>query len=390
MSIIIHRTNGLIDIQSFTLMGMSAKPNSSSPIGRFGTGLKYAIAVLVRQGARPVLWIGQDRYEFFASAGNFRGTSFQRIRVKRQKFSLVKATHHDLPFTTDYGRDWVMWMAFRELEANTRDEDGGQTHCIADDEDVMEYVDKWHTCLVIQNDDYSAAYDDRDSTFLPQAMSVNLDGQALQVLPGPSNHLYYRGMRAKDLPKPSLATYNVLAPVALTEDRQIGSEYEVRQHIADYLTKSKDKAFIAKVLTAKDDTWEHGLDFQTYRNTPTEEFLIIAGSNKGKSWPSVGRYYQHHNPAPVRVVASVKNQIDLHKGPWEVDSDGDVSDADGTWLFKKPSGYEGDWDSFINAVIKRCGKGEVVAAPIAFPAAPPAHVVTQPRVSFDLDEEYPF
>ena len=37
---IVHRTPGLLDPQAITVMGLSAKPNSTSPIGQFGTGLK--------------------------------------------------------------------------------------------------------------------------------------------------------------------------------------------------------------------------------------------------------------------------------------------------------------------------------------------------------------
>ena len=46
-------------------MGVSAKPNTKSPIGYFGTGLKYAMAALVRLGTQPVVWIGLISYPLY-------------------------------------------------------------------------------------------------------------------------------------------------------------------------------------------------------------------------------------------------------------------------------------------------------------------------------------
>jgi hypothetical protein len=47
MTSLVFRTPGVLDLRALTTFGMSSKPNSTSPIGIFGTGLKYAVAVMV-------------------------------------------------------------------------------------------------------------------------------------------------------------------------------------------------------------------------------------------------------------------------------------------------------------------------------------------------------
>ena len=60
---IIFENDGLIDKRSITTFGISSKENSSA-IGYFGTGLKYAIAILLRENINITIYIGNERLEF--------------------------------------------------------------------------------------------------------------------------------------------------------------------------------------------------------------------------------------------------------------------------------------------------------------------------------------
>ena len=121
---IIHEPLGLIDLRAFTTFGINAKPNTNSPIGYFGPGLKYAIAVLVREGLKVTVWIGTEPHEFYCEPSNFRGKDFSLIRMRRQRGVTRKWMATDLPFTTELGKNWKLWMALRELHSNTLDENG--------------------------------------------------------------------------------------------------------------------------------------------------------------------------------------------------------------------------------------------------------------------------
>ena len=348
MTAIVHRTPGLIDIRAFTTMGMSAKVGDN-PIGMFGTGLKYAIAVLVRAGARPVVWIGRDRYEFYCEATKFRDKEFQLVRMKRQKWSLTKPSTHDLPFTTEYGRNWKMWMAFRELEANTRDE-GGETF-VRDEvwsANASAAGIEGATTIVIEHEDYVKAWEDRDNIFLPEGLSVRAGSEGLQIIKEPGSHVFYRGMRAYDIQKPTLYTYNILASIELTEDRTLKYEFQIKEQLARHLLHSTDEELIKEIITCDDDLWEYNLEFPDWV-TPGETFRRVANSRPRGMWSSVGSYYVKHDDRPIDDLTTLLNK---HPRPWFV-SDSGVVDANSKAVFSAPYKYPGRWAPLAELILKR-------------------------------------
>ena len=57
---IIFENKGLIDVHAISIMGVSVKEEGS--IGYFGTGLKYAIATLLREGQKITIWRGKEPF----------------------------------------------------------------------------------------------------------------------------------------------------------------------------------------------------------------------------------------------------------------------------------------------------------------------------------------
>ena len=358
MTAIVHRTPGLIDVRAFTTMGMSAKV-TENPIGMFGTGLKYAIAVLVRMGARPVVWIGRDRYEFFCEPTSFRDKEFQLVRMRRKRWSLTKPSTHDLPFTTEYGRNWKMWMAFRELESNTRDE-GGETYCdSAPTERILPR--EGETTIVIEHPEYVQAWVDRDKVFLPGGLSVRGDGDGVQFLPknpGQSNSVYFRGLRAMDTPKPTRWSYNILTEHAeLTEDRTLKYPHQVREAIAAALLRSDDEELIASVVTTSDEYWEHNLEFPSYI-TPSDAFRSVMHRRPRGIWGSASGYYARHDNRPETRV----RLTDAHPLPWRVSGD-TVLDANNKAVLSAPYKYQGRWSDIAQEIVTRLGAGPAPASP---------------------------
>lgn len=83
MTAIVFRTPGSIDMRAFTIMGVNAKPNTDKPIGYFGTGLKYAVAVCCRLGASFEVHTSGHRYWFERAPLSFRGQDFEQIVMRR-------------------------------------------------------------------------------------------------------------------------------------------------------------------------------------------------------------------------------------------------------------------------------------------------------------------
>ena len=110
---IIFSNPGLIDPRLITVLGVNVK-EGTSPIGFFGTGLKYAISVLLRNQCSIHIYAGQDAYAFSTREETIRGKTF----------SVVHMNDQPLGFTTELGKNWKPWMALRELYSNAKDEGG--------------------------------------------------------------------------------------------------------------------------------------------------------------------------------------------------------------------------------------------------------------------------
>ena len=102
-----------IEPEVWSTFGVSVK-NGSNPIGMFGTGLKYAIAVLLREG----------RHISITSAGREYAFDVVEKNIRDKAFNICRCNGKDLPFTTELGKTWELWQAYRELYSNCLDEGG--------------------------------------------------------------------------------------------------------------------------------------------------------------------------------------------------------------------------------------------------------------------------
>lgn len=269
MTVVFH-TRTELDPRSFTTFGINAKPNSSSPIGFFGTGLKYAIAVLLREGCEVEAWIGKKHHKFNKERDTFRDKEFDFIVHRSGSF--LSRKEQRLPFTTELGKTWKLWQAFRELYSNTLDE-GGDVHLMQDGE-------RWepangNTLIIVHGAEFENEFHERDKVFLPDGERNRKDGEAVQIINRPSNHVYYRGMRVHDLAKPSAVTYNVLSPLDLTEDRTAKYSYYVDHAIVSAIAQSKEAPIIDRVLTAGEDKYEHKINFADHHEAPSTAFEYV-------------------------------------------------------------------------------------------------------------------
>mgnify|MGYP003646079995 CR=1 FL=1 len=240
---LIFQNDGVLPIEGFTTFGMSAKPGSTNPIGKFGTGLKNAVAIILRLGGSITVWRGEQEYVFYTRSEDFRGKSFDKVRMKRRRTMLKPWSYESLPFTTELGKHWEPWMAFRELEANTRDETNGMTtpsfgHSMDDIGYQLSRSDS--TLILVDCPELDAAYRDIDNIFLPDLGPPLFENDDVRIFKGKSNHIFYRGMRVTDTVKPTLYTYEVKW-CQLTEDRTSQYTFMDNDHIMRALLECDDK-----------------------------------------------------------------------------------------------------------------------------------------------------
>lgn len=255
---IVFSNPGLIDLRAIRTFGLNAKENTS-PIGFFGTGLKYAIAVLLRTGHKITLYRGLERYAFDVAATESRGKAFDLVTMTGGGVTL------ELPFTLELGKNWQVWQAYRELHSNVLDEGGNTeaTHGFCPEEG--------QTMVIVEGEEIEKAHAERGSIFLS---SVPMFSDAnIEVHASPRQHGFYRGIRATDFSHPSLFTYNLKESAVLTEDRTLKDPFSINYQIARVMAQSNDRDYLMKVLVAPEESHENDMPHWTFE--PSAEFLEV-------------------------------------------------------------------------------------------------------------------
>lgn len=300
--LVVFTTPTILPLEAITTMGLSAKPNSTSPIGYFGTGMKYAIAVLLRHKLEVTLYIGAEEFRFYTKDKEFRGVAYSQVWMKHRTISNARWKYKQLPFTTEYGKNWKLWMAFRELESNTRDEQGSTQRLehLADF-DPLDIEGDQMTMWVVQGKEFCDVYDVRNSIFYPTKKEEQLlDHNGIEVYNEPSSYVYYRGMRVLDLQKSSKFTYNLTCMMALTEDRTISS-WDLKRKIAEAIVQC-DNAHLIEQCTKEDTkSFEGELEFDYVYVGMSDTFKRVVGG-MGKRPSRVQSYWQRYTPSVPRMT----------------------------------------------------------------------------------------
>lgn len=270
---LVFRNPGLIDLDAVRTMGVSVKRDGA--FGFFGTGMKYAIATSLRNGAKVELWRGTDHHHLTTVEKSIRG----------EPFNIVCLDGHEIGFTDQLGKNWEPWMVLREFGCNALDEEGDFWLHSADTGPALldrgDGSSEGETTLIISGwPELEQAYSRRDELFVTG--DVILETPAVRVRAKPSQFLYYRGVRAYKLDRSAAFTYELLEHQHLTEDRTLSTLYYAIDIIAKLWLQATDMALLKKVLTAGPNYWEHSLDYEeksTYRPA-SREFLEVCVSAK--------------------------------------------------------------------------------------------------------------
>lgn len=305
--LVVFENDGLIDLLGITTFGVNAKV-SDNPIGFFGTGLKYAIAVLLRSGHKVTIYRGHEPLHFTVRNETVRG----------KDFSIVCMNEQPLGFTTDLGKTWEMWQAFRELWCNCSDEGGTS----------FETTDfnprRGRTAVVVEGELFHAVYQRRTDYILTTKPMFKLEG--IEVHPGASKTIFYKGIAVAEFTdnRRPLHTYNITGHLALTEDRTIKYEWQPAERVAAAVQTTENVEFIEEVLKANPQQnggiggFEANIDFNFHGVQPGEKFVEtvdrLSRSNGPKINESAKVHAQKFQPAaelvPLILDETQQQQLD--------------------------------------------------------------------------------
>lgn len=294
---IVFETKGKLDLRAITVFGLNSKPETTSPIGYFGTGLKYAIAILMRKRIQFEIWIDGKKWTVETVGTQFRDKQFESLYLMRH--TLVRKTIN-LPFTTELGKNWELWQAFRELYSNTLDEKGRIALEESNDwdPDFLKAHLKGYTHIIVYGDAFVEEYHNRERTFIPEGLRLQEGTDRIQAFAAPSKHVYYRGIRVMDLQEPSENTYNILAKMELTEDRTIKDEWSVKYEIENFLKRTQDTEIVRRAITAPPKSLERAA-FRYSSGTASPVLLDAIESAGDKAAPEFREVLKTARPPKI-------------------------------------------------------------------------------------------
>lgn len=231
--------DGEIESACFQLLGASTKREDDSKIGFFGSGLKYAVAFLVRNDIPFRFYSGLKEIEVTTKEVILRNQSFKQILIDNETTSI----------TTEWGINWFHWQVYRELCANVYDEDG-----TIDDTSSPEGIEG-KTCLYVQHSAFKKYYTHPENYFRPELVTK---GEEVLVKNKPSKLIVFKkGMRVVEdndeceSQDKSLFDYQLSVP--LSEERLANKSY-IDSHLVDYLMHSATDELCHKVISVLLDT----------------------------------------------------------------------------------------------------------------------------------------
>ena len=258
MDSVIFENPGEIDSRLVTTFGTNVK-DSDSAIGFFGTGLKYAIAILLRTGHEIEIQSGMQILGFSITSEVIRGKQFDFIAMNGEV----------LGFTTEVGKSWDLWMAYRELYCNVEDE-SGSTYRAAQSPEPSAGV----TRVIVRGEQFLNVHDNHARYFL-DTIPVWECGRG-EIHNGPGNGIYFRKVLVAQFGRDqeSLYKYNIKTGIELTEDRTAKKGYEVESAVAAMVLTCDSADIIEDIITAPKGLYENKLDLD-WGATPGAVFLDV-------------------------------------------------------------------------------------------------------------------
>lgn len=197
---ILIQNDGEIESNSFELIGASTKRGEAGKIGFFGSGLKYSIAYMMRNGIDFKIFSGESEMKFTTIREQLKGKEFDRICINGKQSS----------YTVTMGPTWTEdWFILREIYCNALDESNCQM--IRETENVNPVVGKTRIFIeltdklkqVINNWDQYFSIDREPlfvshniyTSFLGQSDDINNERrQSVTVYGKTSGVIYRRGI----------------------------------------------------------------------------------------------------------------------------------------------------------------------------------------------------
>jgi len=298
MKTVFFTNAGEIDPISICTFGVNAK-ETDNPVGYFGTGLKYSIAIILREGGKITIFNGKKKYAFTKKEKLIRG----------KLFNIIYMNGDPLGFTTELGKNWKQWQAFRELYCNAKDEDGGVS-------DEKAKPKKGQVLVEVESDSFHQCYENMGDFILNTKPYLKTD--KCDIHEGGGHVVYYQNIRIYEGREHALYTYNIKKDLDITEDRTAAHLHQVKERAANAIFTCENEDIIFKSIHAFDGSFESGLRYDYDATlTPSNLFLDIAEAEyrKPTANKTLTKVLAKYRDLPDMIEVSLNevNKVMLHR-----------------------------------------------------------------------------
>lgn len=212
-------SKGEIDSRALSLIGGSTKRNDAEKIGFFGSGNKYALAVLLRNKIPFEIYSGINHIEITTKQVTMRDTSFNAIVINGKETDL----------TDSMGPKWNPWMAVREFYSNAIDE-GNHMWEVVDEINPQPDITSFYITLTPELEKIHNERELYFSDFRKDLIHYNTEVGEIYPKSGIYLNLYRKGIRCLEDEKQSAFDYNFYK-LDINESRIVMDNYGTYRNI---------------------------------------------------------------------------------------------------------------------------------------------------------------
>jgi hypothetical protein len=234
-----------LSILDLCSMGDSSKRGDENTLGLYDSGLKYSIALLLRDGVKIKIDVSNTNSYTFT-------TKVIEDNLTNKKKELIVIIDKDgqeiiTGFAKNLGHNWLQWMSLRELWSNMLDEKGYVT-------EGDSYPDESQGTIITlefnETNEFFKVWQDKALYINFQEPLFELsDTVSVLENPGGCVRIFKQNILVyEDKDTPSKFAYDVKYG-EIDERRVLKDIYYVEQHISEAICRTKNEAFLRTIIT---------------------------------------------------------------------------------------------------------------------------------------------